>query len=61
MVGRIGRFFRGRPEEAGDADVDLVNQRQILVAFGILNFIDADGVDLAKYAVLQSPGDDVFN
>jgi hypothetical protein len=31
------------------------------VAFGVLDFIDADGVDLAERAVLQSPSDDMFN
>lgn len=31
------------------------------MAFGILNFIDADGVDLAERAVLQAMGDDVFD
>ena len=35
------------PEQAGDAQIDLIDQRQVLVAFRILDFIDADGVDLA--------------
>jgi hypothetical protein len=49
------------PEQTGDADIDLIDQRQILVALGVLNFIDADGVDLAEHAVLQPPGDDMFD
>ncbi len=49
------------PEQAGDADVDVVHQGQVLVAFGVLVFIDANGVDLAERAVLQSPGDDMFD
>ena len=53
--------FSAHPEQAGDADVDLVHQRQILVAFGVLDFIDADGVDRAEHAVLQSPADDVLD
>ena len=40
--------FLTHPEQTSDADVNLVDQRQILVAFGVLDFIDADGVDLAK-------------
>ena len=53
--------FPPDPEQAGDAEIDLVNQRQILVAFGILDLIDSDGVDLAEHAVLQPEGDDVFD
>jgi hypothetical protein len=36
-------------------------QRQIRVAFGVLDFIDADGVDLTERAVLHSPSDDMFD
>ena len=53
--------FLADPEQAGDANIDLVYQRQILAAFGVLDFIDANGVDLAERAVLQSPGDDMFD
>lgn len=31
------------------------------MAFGVLDFIYANGVDLTERAVLQSPGDDMFN
>jgi hypothetical protein len=31
------------------------------MAFGVLDFIDADGVDLAERPVLQTPGDDMFD
>jgi hypothetical protein len=34
------------------ADIDLVDQRQVLGAFGVLDFIDADGVDLVDSARL---------
>ena len=53
--------FPAHPEQARDAEIDLINQRQILVAFGVLDFIDADGVDLAEHPVLQPEGDDVFD
>src|SRR5215470_4826662 len=45
----------------GHADIDLIDQRQVLVAFGVLDFIHADGVDLAQLAVFQAPGDDMFD
>jgi hypothetical protein len=47
--------------QTGGADVDLVDQGQVLVAFGVLDFIDANGIDLTERAMLQSPGDDVFH
>jgi hypothetical protein len=31
------------------------------VPFGVLNFIDANGVDLAERPVFQTPGDNMFN
>jgi hypothetical protein len=43
------------PEQAGNAEIDLIDQRQVFVAFGILDFIDAEGVDPAEFAVLQAP------
>ena len=53
--------FSPDPEQARDADVDLVDQCEVLVASGVLDFIDADGVDLTERAVLQSLGHDVFD
>src|SRR5258707_8680059 len=53
--------FLAHPEQTGDANIDLVDQGQILVAFGVLDFVHADSVDLAQRSVIQSPGDDVFN
>ena len=49
------------PKQARDAEIDLINQRQVLVAFGVLDFIDADRVDLAQHPVLQPEGDGVFH
>jgi hypothetical protein len=44
------------PKQTGDAEIDLIDQCQILVAFGVLDFIDADGVDLAeRTAVAATP------
>jgi len=43
------------------AQIDLVNQRQVLVIFGVLDFIDPDGIDLAEHPVLQPEGDHVFD
>jgi hypothetical protein len=42
-------------------EVDLIYQRQILVAFGVLDLVDSAGVDLAERAVLQSERDDMFD
>jgi hypothetical protein len=41
--------------------VNLINQRQVLVAFGVLDLVDTDGVDLAERAVLQPERDDMFD
>ena len=49
------------PKQAGDAEIDLINQRQILVPFGVLDFVDSDGIDLAEHPVLQPEGDDMFD
>ena len=46
---------------AGFFGADLVEGLVHFVAFGVLNFIDADRVDLAKHAVLQPPSDDMFD
>ena len=33
------------PKQTGDAEIDLINQGQVLVPFGVLDFIDPDGID----------------
>ena len=58
---RLDRSFPADPKQAGDVRIDLVNQRQVLVAFGVLDFVDSDGVDGAECAMLQPEGDDVFD
>src|SRR5262249_35088964 len=53
--------FLTNPEQAGDTQVDLIDQSQVFVALGILDFIKADGVDLAERAMREAPGDDMLN
>ena len=38
-----------------------VDQRQVLVTLGVLDFVDADCVDLAQCAMLQPPSDNTFD
>ena len=57
----LDRSLLADPKQTGDAEIDLIDQRQILVPFGVLDFIDADGVDLTERAVLQTPRDDMFD
>jgi len=49
------------PEQTDDAEIDLVDQRQVLVTLGVLDFVDADCVDLAQCAMLQPPSDNTFD
>ena len=58
---RFDRSFFAHPEQARDSEVDLIDQRQILVPFGVLNFVHPDRVDLAQSPMLQPEGDDVFH
>ena len=60
MKGFDGSLFAD-PEKAGDADIDLVDQRQVLVALGVLDLVHSDGVDLSQNPVFQTPCDDVFD
>jgi hypothetical protein len=57
----LDRSLFADPKQTGDAQIDLINQCQILVPFGVLDFIDADGVDLAERPVLETPGDNMFD
>ena len=45
LEGFDGSCF-AHPEQSGDAPIDLVDQGEVLVALGVLDFIDADDVDL---------------
>src|SRR6202041_723968 len=53
--------FAAHPKQARDAEIDLINQRQVFVAFGVLDFIDAERIDLSQHPMLQSESDDVFH
>ncbi len=53
--------FAAHPKQARDAEIDLVSRRHVPVAFGVLDCIDADRIDLTQRPVLQSEGDDVFH
>ena len=62
----MGRTNRGSipPREVcqkrtGDADIDMVDQHQILAPFGALDFIGATGVDLSERPTLKAPRDDI--
>jgi hypothetical protein len=55
LKGFDGSLF-SHPEQARDAEIDLINERQIFVSSGVLDFIDSDGVDLAEHPVLQPVG-----
>jgi hypothetical protein len=53
--------FPADPEKARHGGIDLVNQREVLVAFGVLDFVDSDGVDGSERSMRQSEGDIVFD
>lgn len=40
--------FFAHPEQAGDAQIDLGNQRRVLVPLGVLDFVDPGGVKLTE-------------
>lgn len=44
LEGFAGAFL-ANPEQAGEPLVDLVDQRQVLVAFGVLDFIHTNGAE----------------
>ena len=57
----LDRSLFANPKQTGDADIDLIDQCQILVPLGVLDFVDADGVDLTEHPMLQTPADHVFD
>ena len=60
LEGFDGSLF-AYPEQAGDADINLVDQRQVLVTLGILDLVYSDGIDLSQSPVLEAPGDHVLD
>jgi hypothetical protein len=49
------------PQMARALLLDLVDQRQVFVALGILDLIDADGHDRAELSVLEPPQHDILD
>src|SRR3984893_18347517 len=60
LEGFDGSLF-AYPEKAGNAQIDLVDQSEVFVTFGVLDFVDSDGVNLAEPPVFQAPSDHVLN
>src|SRR5207302_8142957 len=54
-----GSFF-AYPEKAGHAQIDLVDEGEIFVTSGGLDFVDCNGVNLAEQPVLQARGHQVL-
>src|SRR5271167_4743323 len=52
--------FLADPEQAGEPLVDLVDQGQVFVAFGVLDLIP-DGADRLQGAMLQAPADHILD
>src|SRR5215469_14675812 len=53
--------FLADPEQAGDPLIDLVDQGQVFMAFGILDFIYPDGADRLQGTMLQAPADHILD
>jgi hypothetical protein len=49
------------PQQSGAALLDLVHQGEVLVAFGILDLIDADCLDRPEMAVFEPPRHHIFH
>lgn len=57
VKGLDGKFLTD-PKEASGLRVDLIGQHEVRIAFGILNFIGANGANVCQRAMLQAPVDD---
>jgi hypothetical protein len=53
--------FLADPKQAGEPLVDLVDQGQVFVTFGILDLIHTNGVNRLQGAMLQAPADHIFH
>ena len=49
------------PQQPREANIDLIDQRQIFVPLGVLDLIDADGVDLAERTVCETPDNRILD
>jgi hypothetical protein len=53
--------FLADPKKAGEPLVDLVDQGQVFVAFGVLDFIHTNGADRLQGAMLQATADHILD
>ena len=53
--------FPADPQQAGQPLVNLVDQRQVFVAFGVLNLIHTDGADRLQGAIVQAKVDHILD
>ena len=53
----LDRSLFADPKQKDGAQIDLINQCQILVPFGVLDFSDAGSVDLARGPMFQAASD----
>src|SRR5713226_6178066 len=53
--------FLANPKQAGEPLVDLVDQGQVFVAFGVLDFIHTNGADRFQCAMFQAPADHILD
>src|SRR5216684_1534333 len=53
--------FLANPKQAGEPLVDLVDQGQVFVAFGVLDFIHTNGADRLQCAMFQAPADHILD
>jgi hypothetical protein len=58
---RLDGSFLSYPEQTRDANVDLVDQGQAFMTLGVLDFVDANGIDLPLFPMFQSPSGDMFD
>ena len=49
------------PEQASEARVDLIDQGEVLVAFGILDLVHTDGRNRTQGAMGQAPVHDILH
>jgi hypothetical protein len=54
LSGFDGSLF-AYPEKADNAQIDLVDQGEVFVTFGVLDLVDSDGVNLTEHPMLQAP------
>jgi len=61
LLEALARALPADPQQAGAAGFDLIDQRQVVVAAAVGNFIDADRFDRIELPVLKPPLHDVLD